>query len=498
MSLASTLQPHLVSLFASAAAFDHKKKSKHCKRIEALLDIWEHDAHLGQDFIGKIRQTVENAGNAYAEGQDMSLDTAQADVSDIPPLHQQKEAPFVMPSTHGDTSLPWYDLPAGNMLPHIVPNSTQPIKPQMMKPLQFTAGPADDKLTMIVKDFLTDVEGMYVTKDYLEDEQVITDIDEMGQRLIKDEATGDLVPTQSYYGWSVEFCNRLKSHTGDAIQAVANGAGRGRSRSRSSSASSAPRKRRRYSSSRGSGRSRSASRSPFRTGFTQHGRGSASRRRSHSRSRTRSRSRCPKRGPEQSSSRPRPRSHSRTHSPRPPSRPAQGIPRPPSHPNSRLQANGQQYSYTTPADQISDPFNAQTVQPAAPSAPNASHFQHNYQFGPGGLPIPPPPPFHKGPWPPPPPSGPPPGDFPPQAPQRQSPYQQNQQFMPPPPPPGQYPQQQQGQLQQAWQGFQQQPNGQGFSPPPPPPSAGRGWKPPQGQGQWRGGGAGGWRGRGGR
>lgn len=476
---------HLRALLASAAYFDHKRKGRHLKRLTALLDAWKRQRYFDSGVAEKLQQVVHDAGAAFATGADSTpADDAQP-TNEMHPTEVQKDAPFIMPASHGDRTLPWYDLPAGNMMPHVIPNSTRPIDTRNMEPLRMLAGPADTKIAAAVKDFLDDVENLFVPRAYSEDDSVL-DVDEMGQPLVKDEFTGDLLPSESYYGWSVEFCERMKNRKLNGDTPAANGNDRDQSRSRSSSRSSGPRKRRRYSSSRGSDRSRSRSRSPRRESFSRR-RDERSMSRSRSRSRQRTRSRTP--GPD---SRPPAR-----RSPTPPrafSRPQHQLPPQPQGQNNwSYKAPAGNNSFHTPAEQITDPFNANTIPPAKPTAPNASQFQHNFQMGPGGLPVPPPPPFHQGPWPPPPPSGPPPAGFGLPFQQSHSPYQHNQPFMPPPPPPPQY--QQQGYQQQTWQGNQQYSHMQGPSPPPAPP-AGRGWQPPQGQDQWRG--RGGWRGGGNR
>lgn len=375
-SLPGNLQPFLIALLGSAASCDKRKKPRHHARIQKLLDLWEKQAYQSKDFIAKLRQTAENASNAAAEGQELAVDADGGVNTQAKQLQAQKEAPFVMPATHGDNSLPWYELPAGNLMPHIVPNSTQPINTQLVRPLQFTAGPADEGLAMVVKDFLKDVEGMYSRRDYMEDEGIVADVDEMGQTLVRDEVTAEFVATEGYYGWSVPFCERMRRRKKEGSRPPGNGLVRGRSESRSSSRSSGPRKRRRRSSSD----SRSRSRSPPRARFSRDpGR---SRSRSSSRSRERERSHS-SRSTNNSGARDqiRPGSHAQA-PPAAPSGPSP-VPRPPSG-NWHYQANAPSAAFVTPAEQITDPFNANSVPPPAPSVPNASQFQHNFQRGPGG------------------------------------------------------------------------------------------------------------------
>ncbi|KAK5938193.1 hypothetical protein PMZ80_009782 [Knufia obscura] len=358
------LSTSLAELFASAAA---EKKSRTTKRLNDLVQIWGDEGYCDRDTLARLREALSGTAVEVTA-------TAQ------PETKASKELPWIMPATHGDPAAPFFDLPAANLMPHIVPNSSRPMRPDKIRAIQLPAGPADDGLVQAMKDFLKDVKSIDDPYAALEDEGIVADIDEMGQISYKNEA-GDLVG-DTCYGWSRSFCENMKKSRGGDNSA----GGRGRSRSRGSSRSSSrsPRKRRRYSSS--GSRSRSYSRSP---------------------------------SPQRVSSRDRkpsiPRTmHARTYSPEPPRFP------------SRLQ--GQQPPPPPPPQQFS--------QPPQPSYDSASTFQHHQQPQSASMPlfqpppglagmIPPRPANWSGPWPPPPP--PPgaagfPGPFP------------NMSFPPPPPP----------------------------------------------------------------
>lgn len=170
-----------------------------------------------------------------------------------------KELPWVMPSTHGDPLAPFFDLPAANLMPHIVPNSSKSMRCEDIRALQLNSGPADESLVNALKDFLRDVQSIDNPYAMLEDEGIVPDIDEMGQILYKNEA--DDVVGDTYYGWSRAFCEKMKTRDQEE-----SGLQRGRSRSVSSgrSSSTSPRKRRRYSSSRSRSRSTTRDKSPAR------------------------------------------------------------------------------------------------------------------------------------------------------------------------------------------------------------------------------------------
>jgi hypothetical protein len=172
----------------------------------------------------------------------------------------------MMPATHGDPSLPFYELPAANFMPHILPNRKISMRTDSIRPLQFAPGPADDALVNAVKDFLKDVERIDNTQ--IEDEGIVADIDDLGQTSHRNEA-GDMVG-DTYYGWSRAFCERMKSRNKGSVNGSRD---RSRSRSytsspsRSRSSSLGPRSRkRRYSRSSGD-RSMSRSRSRRRSRY---------------------------------------------------------------------------------------------------------------------------------------------------------------------------------------------------------------------------------------
>jgi len=279
-----------------------------------------------------------------------------------------------MPPSHGDPAAPFFDLPAANLMPHIVPNSSKPMRPDRIHALALTTGPADDSLVQAMKDFLKDVKSIDDPYAVLEEEGIVPDIDEMGQISYENEA-GDLAG-DTYYGWSRTFCENMKKSHGnhDSRRSRSKSPSAGSSRS----ASRSPRKRRRYTSSR-------------------------------SRSRSSSRSRSPK------------RYHSRPRIPSPPSKtgfqasstelpPFQGRPQHHQPPPPTL---------PTPLQPTHSPHSM--FQPQQPQSASISPFQPPTLYN--GMPVPPRPQNWSGPWPPPPP--PPPGAF-------QGPFP-NMPFPPPPP-----------------------------------------------------------------
>jgi hypothetical protein len=339
-SLTITLEPQAIEIVSLASAFDQKRNPKHHEKLTEILDIWKKQGHFSSQTLVKLRELSTNAV-ASKTGDASNESTAQSTT-----------APYMLPAAHGDPSTPFYDLPAATMLPHIVPNSRAPIRPSLMKPLQFVAGPARMDLVEAVQDLLKEVENMYDDTKHAMDEGIVVDVDMMGQPLVKDNLTGKAVPLEAYYGWSIEFCDKMKRmKRGESDLDDRNAR---RSRSRSSGRDSRSRKRRRYTESQ-------------------------------SRSRSRSRSRRRSRGHDE-------REVSYSPPPAIAAQPKMTMPPFNRHLSGIMASSGQPLA--TPVDQIDNPMT--TVQPAAPGPGTANNYQHNFQVGPGGLPIPPPPPFHTG------------------------------------------------------------------------------------------------------
>ncbi|KAF7534993.1 hypothetical protein G7054_g5787 [Neopestalotiopsis clavispora] len=358
-TFATQLEPFIPQLVQSAAAFANCPK--HSKKISDLIDLWSELKYFSTTFIHKLQDTARDAPNSDLGSNGQGI----TDGAQTPGTKLSKDAPYVIPATHGDANVPWYDLPAANWLPVIEPNSTRPMNPSMIKPLQLAPGPANKSLVEAVQNLLADVDRIYA-KDSSFGDHPSDDLDMLGQRLALDEATGNMVGGQTYYGWSRDFCQKMK-HRRKKRTNGSEGGDRGRSMSRSVSRSisrspSRPTfKRQRGSDSRSRTRSRSRDRS---------GRRSFSRERYRQRSLSRSRSSSPRRTRRYSRS----RSHSRDYSPRPGLGPPRDFGKP-------ADFNGQHQSIPN-----------STSQPPLPTP--------NFPFGIG---PPPPPPNWQGPWPPPPP-----------------------------------------------------------------------------------------------
>ncbi|KAG6077820.1 hypothetical protein E4U16_001999 [Claviceps sp. LM84 group G4] len=378
--LSSTWEPFLPALFASASSYDNCPK--HTRKLEDLIGLWKERQYVSDETIAKLKEALARGAGAApptSTAPNTKNDDENNDTTKSTSLKLAKETPYIIPSYHGDASTAWYDLPAATWLPHLVPNSTKPMLPDQINPIQFAPGPANKVLAAAVKALVSDAERIFSKESLPEDEGVV-DINELGERIILDELTGDIIGGETYYGWSRQFCEHMKRRkkgkgSRSKGSSVSRSSSPSRSRSRSSSRDgSYSRSRRRDSSSRSAKRRRIPRDSRSRSR-------SVSRSRSRSRTSSRSISRSISRSRSPSRSRARDRSHKRSYTPsRSPSHDTR--PRSPSRSPARQQ----------------EPTMLAPPQPPPPFPPNMS------------MPIPPRPAGYNGPWPPPPPPLP----FPPQ------------------------------------------------------------------------------------
>ncbi|KAI6784914.1 uncharacterized protein J7T54_008008 [Emericellopsis cladophorae] len=176
-SFGDALEAHLPVLVATVAEF--KDCPKHMKKFALLLDIWENKAYVSPAHLATLRKAAAGDPSTTVPAEAQSVTSS---------LRISKEAPYTLPSYHGDPSTPWYDLPAATWLPHITPNSTRPMLPDLIKPIQLAPGPADPKLVAAVQDLLRDVELLF-SKERKADEEPYDQINELGEQVYLDEIT---------------------------------------------------------------------------------------------------------------------------------------------------------------------------------------------------------------------------------------------------------------------------------------------------------------------
>lgn len=388
----ATIQSYLINLIETTSAYNPGTFRKHHHKIQDLIDIWVEKSYFDPFYIQTLRETVDHSPKIGPAGPRLGSNRLQTHLEEAF-CEPKADAPFIMPSAHGDTSTPYYDLPAGNMMPHIIPNSTTTINPQILRPLQFMGGPAEETLVNALKDFIKEI-GPSVKSEH--NDETLPDTDELGNSVVRDLTTGELIGGEGYYGWSRAFCEKMKRrHNG--IDDASGTMGMDQSFDRSSS----PHKRRRYSYSESSrdwdrGQSRSVTASRSSSAGQRRALQHSPRKRSYSRSRKVTRTNRLPRHTEYNSSRVRSESRSRSVSK------SESYSPPPSL--SKLEPNLPRTTLASPSLLM---VQAQGLSGAPPpSCPQS--FNEGFSLGPGVLPIPPPPPpNYQGPWPPPPPPLPP-------------------------------------------------------------------------------------------
>ncbi|RDA87610.1 hypothetical protein CP532_3954 [Ophiocordyceps camponoti-leonardi (nom. inval.)] len=206
--LVEAWEAHLPPMIATASTFE--KCPKHLAKIRALIDLWETKRYVSADLANRLRESFARASDPES-GTRIQMTQAALELA--------KEAPYIMPAMHGDPSLPWHEQPASLWLAQLRPGVRESIRPSLVRPVQLNSGPASEALIKAVKDTLEDAETLY-SKDSLRDRANV-DFNPLGERL-------DQRP-QTYWGWSPQFCRRVKEGKHYVSKAAADGR---RSRSR--------------------------------------------------------------------------------------------------------------------------------------------------------------------------------------------------------------------------------------------------------------------------
>ena len=408
-NVSTNLQKGIEGIIDNVVFSDVAKYQKVHERFQGLLDLWAGNAYFEPTYLQRLREIYDNPNNGSTEVSENCM-SGQRDKNDNKKvsLAAGRDAPYVIPASHGDPSTPFYDLPAGNMIRHIIPNRPEPINAKLMKPIQFAPGPADEGLANIVKDFLADTDEIF-TNNVSDGKNLMADMDEMGQRVSYDDLTKERVD-DTYYGWSRAFCENMKKRR---LKGTEPRRERSLSYSMSSSRSHSrdpPLGRgRRYSDIRSHSDGRSRSRSNSASRSREHssryykrenlnkGRRSISTDGSRSRSPLKHRSR-------RSYSRSRTLSRERSYSPMESIKTQSEMP----NDSMRLPFNyqHQQYQQLQHPQQPLDPRTGLPVPNASSiTPPMMNQFPSNLAMGLNGVPFPPPPPpaSYNGIWPPPPP-----------------------------------------------------------------------------------------------
>ncbi|PHH87309.1 hypothetical protein CDD83_9036 [Cordyceps sp. RAO-2017] len=143
-------EAHLPAVVAAASTFE--KYPRHLAKVRDLIALWEERAYVPPALVTRIRE-------AFTRASDKDSGTRIQMSSEA--LKLAKEAPFVLPASHGDASAPWSDLPAASWLAHLDPNSAMPMSRSLLRPIQLRPGPAKEALAKLVKATLSDADDLY-------------------------------------------------------------------------------------------------------------------------------------------------------------------------------------------------------------------------------------------------------------------------------------------------------------------------------------------------
>ena len=212
------LEDVLLALLRGAAQCRPEVHAQHHQRLQELLELWEDPLFFDPPYCKRLRLAVDEGIKQSKSQADLELE--------LPETRSQgeKHMPYILPPSHGDSATPFYDLPAGNMIPHITPNSTQPIDHQLVKPLQFNAGPADEGLVRAVNEVIDDTGSS--DHSTMEDEsQGMPDTDLIGQAWFPNSGLERNFQGKGYYGWSRGFCEKMRMAEGVNVPVMLDGAG---------------------------------------------------------------------------------------------------------------------------------------------------------------------------------------------------------------------------------------------------------------------------------
>ncbi|KIH95030.1 hypothetical protein SPBR_03434 [Sporothrix brasiliensis 5110] len=228
----ANIEPSLLPLVSSAAAF--VRAPKQLAKLNDLLDLWASQNYVGDNVLQQLRTAIDEGPRRAEEAlQKQAKDKASGkhqkglaaagatSTGASKEAKETKEAPFLLPALHGDPAVPWYDWPAATWLHVLEPNSTRPMNPAALQPLQLAPGPAPPALEASVRALLADVDRMYEGEggeggeDGKDSEMsaaadIDSDVNALGERIDVDVLSGDIVGGDTYYGWSRAFCKSMK------------------------------------------------------------------------------------------------------------------------------------------------------------------------------------------------------------------------------------------------------------------------------------------------
>lgn len=227
-----SIETQLVSLVTLAADFDRRSNSKHAKDLDTVLLLWNgYDARTESQtamFSDSIMSQLLDAAHTIVKLPLKPDVTAEAKHAYIASLNAEEpsraenklqEASSIPPKprseTHGDPAQPWHTLPAGNFLTHFARwKPDRPIKRELISPVSLKPDGADtDDMVHVVDTFLEEVDLLStpLTELMIKDPAIYASDVGDPVMLSKGTSTPTAKPLRTYYGWSSEFCEKMRT-----------------------------------------------------------------------------------------------------------------------------------------------------------------------------------------------------------------------------------------------------------------------------------------------
>jgi hypothetical protein len=202
-SVEAAFKPHLLKLFSYASSLRTRNNKYFLGKIQDIVENWKIRKYYTDDFLDKLAVVVKNAGNL---GGIEEIEQEGKEQEDEDATGTRKEAPYQLPKSHGDPSMPWYHLPAGVMLHSMSLYPHSAIHESDMKPIPLKAGPARPDLENAVRSLLEKASRLDEEGD---DQTEMVDINIMGQKTFRNRETGVETKEDTYYGFTKEFADAL-------------------------------------------------------------------------------------------------------------------------------------------------------------------------------------------------------------------------------------------------------------------------------------------------
>jgi len=173
--------------------------SNYQRRVNAHLTFWEKRRYFNEGEL-KALQNLLDEPVQRSQSEENTVESGS------------KLQSTILPHQHGDSSSPWFDLPAANIVEQLKKNKSI-LTSSMKRPFKLEAGLARPSIQVAVQSFLQAADRLS-NHTKLEHSPCGQDFDELGQIICRDNE-GSTFPVDTYYGWSISLCERIKTDAGN-------------------------------------------------------------------------------------------------------------------------------------------------------------------------------------------------------------------------------------------------------------------------------------------